>query len=193
MDPVISQSVAFDPTGRFISTCGEIRDSRNGTIISECESTGTHNAKFTPSGDKLILSDGVLDVKSGRLMKFDTSQLRGSLSPEKEVDCSPDGRLAVCGNRLRRTSDWQPVDGPNTFKGAGAVLKDTSFSPDGRVLAVGFFDGSLGLWDTGTFQLVNSSPPVQDESCSVAFSPNGGLFAAGFSGGRLLLWKAQPR
>jgi WD40 repeat protein len=67
-----------------------------------------------------------------------------------------------------------------------------AFSPDGRVVASGNWDGSVILWDPQTRQPVGDPLRGHEDGVqSVAFSPNGRTLASGDSNGSVILWDTQ--
>lgn len=96
---------------------------------------------------------------------------------------------------LEDTASTRPQLIPSTVKDlvemgrvGGGWLSHMTFSPDGRVLAIASFAG-IELWDTATWNRVNSikehSAPVR----FVAFSPDGQLLASASDDGSIRLWK----
>jgi WD40 repeat protein len=80
-----------------------------------------------------------------------------------------------------------PIEGDLTTS-IGPVYS-VAFSPDGKTLAAGSADGTVGLWDVATGQQIGdplAAPggPVY----SVAFSPDGKTLAAGSADGTIRLW-----
>jgi hypothetical protein len=63
-----------------------------------------------------------------------------------------------------------------------------AFSPDGKLLAAGSADGTVGLWEAATLRPVFRSAPSPTAVESVAFSPDGKLLASGNTGREVRLW-----
>jgi WD40 repeat protein len=83
--------------------------------------------------------------------------------------------------------------------GSSNLVDSVAFSPNGKILATGSFDGTVRLWNTATREQIgrpltgphprlpnDSGVPNQVES--VAFSPNGEILAAGSEDGGVWLW-----
>ncbi|CAO3567078.1 unnamed protein product [Mortierella alpina] len=71
------------------------------------------------------------------------------------------------------------------------LVRDCTYSPDGKTLAVGLDDGTITLYETVSWQktqnFVGHTAPV----LSVVFSPNGQHIASGSNDRTILLWEAQ--
>jgi len=83
-----------------------------------------------------------------------------------------------------------PLHATSSFRyGVSAV----AFSPDGMWLASADTDGTVGLWNPATGQLVGAPIQVsaQNGVVSVAFSPDGKWLASGDDGGTVRLWQAS--
>ena len=52
------------------------------------------------------------------------------------------------------------------------------FSPDGKQLASGTFDRTVGLWDTATWACIKTLEGHDDDVRSVHFSPDGRQLAS---------------
>ena len=75
---------------------------------------------------------------------------------------------------------------------AGYGVLQVAFSPDGKLLAAGYGDGYVRLWNPVTGQPVGAPLPVDTGSGGsvfvVAFSPDGKLLATGDADGTVRLW-----
>ena len=75
-----------------------------------------------------------------------------------------------------------------------APLKDKEFifsialSPDGTVLAAGYQDGTVRLWNMDTGEQLTILEGHKDRVVSLAFSPDGTLLASGGMDGTVRLW-----
>lgn len=77
-----------------------------------------------------------------------------------------------------------------------APLVDNEFifslalNPDGTLLAVGYADGSIRLWDIQTGVQLNRLEGTSENVSALAFSPDGTLLASGGADGTVRLWGA---
>jgi WD40 repeat protein len=160
----------------------------NGGVIV---SLSFNPAPSSPGGHLLAAGSGsgairVWDVDTGMLVR----EMEGSHNSVRAV-YSPDGSLLAAGDsgwaeefpvRL-----WDPASGElrRTLLGHTKDVGGLAFTPDGRVLASGDWDGFTRLWDPGTgeqLQVLEQGSSVK----SAAFRPDGRRLAtAGFDG---LVW-----
>jgi WD40 repeat protein len=76
----------------------------------------------------------------------------------------------------------------------GIPVGGVAFSPDGRTLAAGSYDGGVRMWRLRTQALLGALPTVSSKGIySVAFSPDGRTLAAGGEGGRVQFWDTATR
>ena len=87
---------------------------------------------------------------------------------------SPDGRLALSGsgNAVRL---WDLASGKEirTFTGHVGKVTSVAFSPNGRFVLSGCWDGTWKLWDLATGRVVQERKAHDETGVSVAFSPDG--------------------
>ncbi len=146
----------------------------------------------SPDGRRLasLSPDGV------RLWETNTGVERHCFAPAStgltDCACAPDGKTLAVVSRLGSLSLWDtvtgkevrrieaPVEGKPAYPGQkGERLSTVAFSPDGRSLATGSWEGTVCLWNARTGQRMRclkcESPFVE----AVAFSADGRfVFAA---------------
>jgi WD40 repeat protein len=90
------------------------------------------------------------------------------------------------------------LTGIAVLSGSGGSANSVAFSPDGKILASGNQDGTVGLWNVSTHRqvgtiLTSHISPVE----SVAFSPDGRVLASASGGtvgaGTVQLWDVATR
>src|SRR6266540_6691528 len=74
-----------------------------------------------------------------------------------------------------------------------ASVKSIAFSPDGKILATGAWDGSLCLWESQTGKELYSLQENRQHATSLAFSPNGKTLASGSFDGAVRLFSIRTR
>jgi WD40 repeat protein len=115
---------------------------------------------------------------------------------------SPNGQTLVVGSqnfnidnggnmvRLWNVATHRQIG--HAFTVGGDILLDAAaFSPNGRVLATGYDDGTVRLWNTATQRQIGrpiTIAAVADYPDAVAFSPDGQTLATGYSDGTVRLW-----
>lgn len=95
---------------------------------------------------------------------------------------SPDGRLlAAEASGSRSVLLREVAAGPDkhiSLEIGSSNVYALAFSPDGHTLAVGCADGTVGLWDVTTGELLVRYPAHADSISAVAFSPDSQLVAS---------------
>ena len=83
------------------------------------------------------------------------------------------GNLETLLFKLTESSPYHITD----LSGHGENVLSVSFSPDGRLLAVGAENGIVTLWNVATHEKFATLPKAENAIEAVAFSPNGRLLA----------------
>lgn len=104
---------------------------------------------------------------------------------------SPDGRRVVSVNgaslRLWDAMTGEPVGKPMINR---AGIRTIVWSPDGRFIASGDYEGLLALWDAERRELLWKAPTGHQHVYAIAFSPDGAQIATGGKkDGTLRLWE----
>jgi len=71
------------------------------------------------------------------------------------------------------------------------TVRSVAFSPDGKILASGGYDGNVILWDLAGYPLEPPLSAHKDIIYSVAFSPEGKIVASGSADGTIILWDVE--
>src|SRR6266481_1666328 len=108
------------------------------------------------------------------------------------VATSPNGYYWAMGSRRGGARVWR--DGGKmldlAWQAHAAAVQALAFSPDGRTLATGSWDGALKLWDVESRALLWSGWQTKATIC-LAFAPDGGLLASGGHDATVRLWDAK--
>lgn len=110
------------------------------------------------------------------------------------VAVSPDGRTIAVGG-FDGLHLWDLATGdalPVTLPGYDNVVYGVAFSPNGKVLATGDWDGRVRIWDTTTWKPIHN--PLAEglqQVYAVTFNPTGALFAAAGFDGSVIVWNTS--
>lgn len=148
---------------------------------------------FSPD-DKLLATGGygthvkLWDVSSGGLVRsLDAGPSEGALTPV----FSPDGKQIAVGHRNAQTRVFDAATGQVQFTLPWVMSHELRFHPKGKVLAVSYVDGKVGLWDTTTGNLLRNRASGAQEVFALDWTPAGDLLVTAGLRGKLVLW--DPR
>jgi WD40 repeat protein len=71
------------------------------------------------------------------------------------------------------------------------MSQEIKFSPDGRILAAVYVDGTIHLWDAKNGTLLRSCQAKADELYALDWSPKGDVLATSGRNARITLWDPQ--
>lgn len=203
-------SVAFSPDGKRLASAGEDRSAIVwGTEIGEKQAVLIGDANritsvaFSPDGERLASSDmdantvfwDLDDRKPASTHGY--TGVAGSKASSYCVAFSPDGRFLASTNAVYDSRDGRQVLDLEAMRRnygtqATGQTYSAAFSPDGKLLACATDNGSLALWDTEQWQLVDKVQLSSTPLISVSFAPDGKGLVTGDDDGVVRLWSLNP-
>jgi hypothetical protein len=135
-----------------------------------------HPISTSKSRLKPPVSVSPLDENHKRLLEI--RQLQGHTGPVKEVAFSPDGKLAVSGsgwpNGDRTVRLWNVETGEElrVLGTLSQAVMTVGFSPNGKLVAAGGFDGHVHVWNVETKAKIATLPSQTEVVEDVVFSPD---------------------
>jgi len=195
-------------TSLFVAGNTEVNlvDADSGKIVREI-----HNQRLsltTPAmsanGKLVVVGDfegrvQVVEVKTGRKIRSLNLVDKPGVAA-LALAFSPDASLLASTHRLRFAAG-DPSGVCLTDVATGKVLRRLEvnrakinclvFSPDGKMLATGCQDGTIGLWQVATGKEYRRIHHDRDLATCLAFSADGKMLASGSGGGLVYLWEVS--
>jgi WD40 repeat protein len=190
--------VSWEPLFETISAgTGRVLDldfSPDGNLLISSHETMIELAPGQPNqSGQLSAEIRFWDVNSGEMIE--QQQFVGQVS-YRNVAFDPDGETYVTAMgaatviQLWDVETRQQITG--TFETYDEVAYSLAYSPDGEILALGNYDGSVILWDLESDQPIGE--PIighTDNVNSLAFSPDGNILASSGSDKTIMLWDVE--
>ncbi len=180
--------ISGDKGGKII-----IWDAVKGDSISEVEKSieFLNTLKFLPSGEFFMANHQqhlAVYRKNGQLVR----QLTGEKSENifdfvNTVKFSPDGKNIVSGGGDRKLHFWGEATGI-TIQTEATVVNST-FSPNGKLVAVSDAAGTISLWNTTTGDSIRAFLGHNEAVNSLGFTPNGRYLLSGGEDKKLIVWE----
>jgi WD40 repeat protein len=184
--------VAFAPDGQTLAVGGgktvRLLDARTKARQAEFQHPGPVVAiAFSPDSRLVAVGGG-----GGSVLVWDRGAGREAARlPGKWVEFSPDGTLLAAGLdntvRLHEVATWHELA---AFGGHTPYVKCLAFSPDGKTLATGDWQGTLRLWDVAEKRLLASRQVDVMVLLSLAFSPDSRRLVTSGGDGGVKFWDA---
>lgn len=187
-------TLAFSPSGRLLASGSAVFrgpklivwDADGGRPVWQTFASGRFNSvedvQFSPDGSKIAASNMgrayLLDPWTGKVLRklhcdHSVLSLAFSASGSLIAGGGPGGGDGVC--------IWDAATGKvsRDLQHQGSKPVSLAFSPDGRWLALGAWDGKIYLWDVQGTSLARELIGHSGYVNAVAFSPGGKLLASG--------------
>ena len=207
--PGFSYSRDGSKTSWLEGTTAVIRDEKSGATVKIEAGKDPGLPVLSPANDVLVISDIVVDEAGGEgagsvyLRVFDATTGKlirkltivdgsyGGLTPV----FSPDGKTLAVGNRNYRTNLFDTANWNLRKELPRVMTHEIAFSPDGKLLAAAYVDGTIAIWSVETGEILRTV----DSGCSqvqfLDWNPAGDLLATsgpkGTRGNRPMPGKVQ--
>lgn len=177
-------TIAYSPDGRMIAVASDIGVwLYNSSDLSKIEllehGFPVVSISFSHDGKILCWSD-----TGGNSCLWDIAEKRqvGVLEGAAGAIISPDGKVLASGEmQSNRILLWDAVEHKQiaSLKEYKGELRCIAFSPDGKIFASGYADGSIYLWDTAKQEQAGVLKGHDGNVSCIAFSPDGKVLASG--------------
>lgn len=193
---------AFSPDGRRVASAGTggvwIQETATGTLIAQAPAAYARLVRFSPDGRFVFRCDNDLRC---RFALYDTRQGDDAIpyideSWSRAIAFSPSGRSFVVvpwasedeAVRLSLFSTQTAEKRSELVISNHARPVSVAYSPDERLLAVGYEDGTIDLIDVDRFLVLTTLPGHRGQVIDLAFARDGRTLASIGSDGTVRFW-----
>jgi WD40 repeat protein len=142
--------------------------------------TCSHAVDFSPDGQTIASCDSygtvhLIDILGNIISK----PLQGNMEPNHpSVAFSPNGEMVASGGSALQLWDISGNTIKKPFVGHRDSVHSVAFSPDGKTIVSGSWDGTVRIWDLSGHCMAKPFQGHQGGVCSIAFSPDGKTMSA---------------
>ena len=187
-------------TGNASDESGLTRLREQATPISPSSSGYPHfriraggwQGRMRLSPDRKLLAFGIdsqlflADIRSQRVTRFD--EMEHVIVP---VEFSRDGTYVAAAGQSTKIRVWNTETGAQAFEFDAPLWPGVlTFSPDGKTLVAGYYDGSIGFWDLGIEREILQIKAHTFPVTTLKFSSDGKTLASGGWDGEIRLWRS---
>lgn len=194
--------VAYSPDGAMLASVGMdnkvlITQTTNGNLITEFELDDfTYSVTFSTDNRFVYVAsnDGKIttwDIARGQIVEDRTL----AFPTVRQVAYSPGGRYIAAvtdEDALGHVFNSQTNKQIAVLSGHEGRTFAIAYRRDGRQIITAGSGGDVLIWDTSTFQLVDTLTTNEDRIYSLAFSPNNNIIAVGGES-RIGLWSLRDK
>lgn len=204
------QAIAFSPDGKQIAAAARYDQIRlfstEGKLTRTIEGKARHRTlEFTPDSQRLVVPSRRevpgLNSQEGfiRVWSSDLTQVSMDIAPRREnhlfdtkytvASCSPDGRLIAISEEKTLRNPVRLIDATSgrevlQLEQRRDEIRSIAFSPDTQLLAVGYLDGNIAIWNLVRSPSGALSAPSKKQTL---YAHEGELTTIRFAGPRRLL------
>jgi WD40 repeat protein len=184
--------LAFSPDASFFGGRGSVRlyDYRAREELGELENSGDRIA-FSADGRTLVTGSADDQIHVWNVASRQRVRSLGPVGGVNSLSLSPDGRLLATTEFWRtdvRLWDLETGRELSPLAGHEAMVWQTAFSPDGRLLASSSTDQTIRLWDVRQRRLIKRLIAHASEIWALAFSHDGQRLFSGSKDLTISVW-----